>query len=169
MWDRNRKGSRAHIGEAQSSREEGVGTDAKERGSLVSKSPSHSWTSAGLAQGMGWRGERGTIYGVQRKVMCLLIMVGSRILESPSLGPALFCVGFSYFFLSFFIYLFMAALGLCHCRRAFSTCGEWGQLCSCGIREFLSAIVSLVAEHRLQACGLQSLQRLGSVVVAHRV
>ena len=120
MWDRNRKGSRAHTGEAQSSREEGVGTDAKERGSLVSKSHSHS-TSAGLAQGMGWRGERGTIYGVQRKVMCLLIMVGSRILESPSLGPALFCVGFIYLFIYGCAGSLSLQAGLLYLRRVGAT------------------------------------------------
>ena len=89
---------------------------------MVSKSPSNSWNCEGLAQGMGWRGEKGTTYGIQRKVMCLLVTVGSSILESPSFGPALFCAGFI-FFVYLFV-LFLAALGLCRCRRAFSSCGE---------------------------------------------
>ena len=28
-------------------------------------------------------------------------------------------------------YLFLAELGLCCCTQAFSSCGEWGPLCSC--------------------------------------
>ena len=46
-----------------------------------------------------------------------------------------------------FIYLFLAALGLCCCARAFSSCGEWGLLfvAVCGL---LIAVASLV-EHGL--------------------
>ena len=42
----------------------------------------------------------------------------------------------------------MAALGLCCCAGAFSSCGEWGLLLVvvCGL---LIAVASLVAEHRL--------------------
>ena len=49
---------------------------------------------------------------------------------------------------------------------AFSSCGEWGLLfvVVCG---FL-IVVLLVAQHRLQAHGLQQLQHMGSVVVAPR-
>ena len=100
----------------------GADIDAKEGDSLVSKSPSNSWNCEGLAQGMGRRGEKGTTYGVQRKVMCLPVTVGSRILESPSFGPALFCVGF------IFIYLFVnnVAAGrpsLVAARGGYSSCG----------------------------------------------
>ena len=35
---------------------------------------------------------------------------------------------------SYFIYLFVAALSLCCCLRAFSRCGEQGPLCSCGMQ-----------------------------------
>ena len=36
---------------------------------------------------------------------------------------------FAFFFnINLFIYLFLAALGLCCCARAFSSCGEWGVL-----------------------------------------
>ena len=47
-----------------------------------------------------------------------------------------------------FIYLFLAALGLCCCARAFSSCGELGLLyvVVCGL---LTAVASLVAEHGL--------------------
>ena len=118
---------------------------------MVSKSPSNSWNCAGLAQGMGWRAEKGTTYGIQRKVMCLLITVGSRILESPSFGPALFCVGFIFLFVFFYLWLrwvFVAAGGP-------SLVAASGGYSGAAVLEFLSAIASLVAEHRLQACGLQ--------------
>ena len=84
--------------------------------------------------------------------MCLLIMVGSRILESPSFGPALFCVGFIFFCRFFFNlwlrWVFVAAGGpsLVAASRGYS---------GAAVLEFLSAIASLVAEHRLQARGLQ--------------
>ena len=57
----------------------------------------------------------------------------------------------SFFFFNtfiYFIYLFLAALGLRCCARAFSSCGEWGLLfvAVCGL---LIAVSSLVAEHGL--------------------
>ena len=62
--------------------------------------------------------------------------------------------------LSFFIYLFMAVLGLRFCVRAFSSCGKWGLLCI-AVRGPLTIVASLVAEHRLQtrrlsSCGSQA-------------
>ena len=42
----------------------------------------------------------------------------------------------------------MAALGLCHCARAFSSCGERGLLFIV-VYGLLIAVASLVAEHRL--------------------
>ena len=45
-----------------------------------------------------------------------------------------------YYFFNLF-YLFLAALGLRCCARAFSSCGKWGLP--------LVAVASLVAEHRL--------------------
>ena len=54
-----------------------------------------------------------------------------------------------YFFnLFIFIYLFLAALGLCCCMRAFSSCGEWGLL-FIAVDGLLVAVASLVAEHGL--------------------
>ena len=64
-----------------------------------------------------------------------------------------------------FIYLFLAALGLRRCARAFSSCGEQGLLFA-AVRRLLTAVASLVAEHGLQARGLQQLWHTGSVVVA---
>ena len=48
----------------------------------------------------------------------------------------------------YFIYLFLAALGLHCCARAFSSCGEQGLL-FIAVRRLLVAVASLVAEHRL--------------------
>ena len=42
----------------------------------------------------------------------------------------------------------MAVLGLCCCAWAFSSCGEWGLLLV-AVRRLLTAVASLVAEHRL--------------------
>ena len=50
-----------------------------------------------------------------------------------------------YFFL---IYLFLVALGLCCCARAFSICGERGLLFFV-VRRLLPAVASLVVENRL--------------------
>ena len=55
----------------------------------------------------------------------------------------------------------MAALGLCN-----ALCGKRGLLFTAGL-ELLKALASLVAEHGLQALGLQELQHVGSAVVTH--
>ena len=60
--------------------------------------------------------------------------------------PAHGCVFFKVFFT--FLkknYLFLAALGLCCCARAFSSCGEWGLLFVV-LHGLLIAVASLVAE-----------------------
>ena len=71
----------------------------------------------------------------------------------------------SFFLKNKFIYLFLAALGLRCCARAFSRCSKKGLL-FVAERELLIAVTSLVTEHGLQAHGLQQLQHVGSVVVA---
>ena len=61
------------------------------------------------------------------------------------------------FFLNLFIclfVLFLAALGLCCCTQAFSSCGERGLL-FVAVRGLLIVVASLVAEHGLYARGLQ--------------
>ena len=56
---------------------------------------------------------------------------------------------FSFFFLiNLFIYLFLVALGLCCCARAFSSCGEQGLL-FVAVRRLLTVVASLVAERGL--------------------
>ena len=62
----------------------------------------------------------------------------------------------------------MAVLGLCCCTQSFSSCGKWGLLSRCGVQAS-HCIGFSVAEHGLQACGLQQLQHVGSIVVAHRL
>ena len=67
-----------------------------------------------------------------------------------------------FFLIYLFIYLFLAALGLHCCARAFSSCSEWGLLFT-AVRGLLIAVASLVAEHRLSSCGSQALEhRLSS-------
>ena len=51
-------------------------------------------------------------------------------------------------FLNKFIYLFLAALGLCCCMPTFSSCGERGLL-FVAVRGLLTVVASLVAEHGL--------------------
>ena len=54
----------------------------------------------------------------------------------------------------YFIYLFLAVLGLHCCVRFFSSCGERGLL-FVAVRGLLVAVSSLVAKHRLYARRLQ--------------
>ena len=55
---------------------------------------------------------------------------------------------FFFFLINLFIYLFLAALGLHCCARAFSSCGERGLL-FVAVHGLLIAVASLVAEHGL--------------------
>ena len=83
------------------------------------------------------------------------ILSALHLLNSPSY-PYCNCqdlILFSLFlFLNFlkfyFIYLFLAALGLCYRARALSSCGEQGLL-FVAVRGLLVAVASLVAEHGL--------------------
>ena len=53
-----------------------------------------------------------------------------------------------WFFFSLFYFLFLAALGLRCCARAFSSCGEQGLLLAVVCRRLI-AVTSLIAEHGL--------------------
>ena len=64
-----------------------------------------------------------------------------------SLIPVQVLFFFFYKFI-YFIYLFLAVLGLHCCVRAFSSCGEQGLLFVV-VRGLLIAVASLVTEHRL--------------------
>ena len=66
------------------------------------------------------------------------------------------------------IYLFLATLGLRCCAWAFSSCGERGLL-FVAVRGLLIAAASLVAEHGLQAHGLQQLWLTGSRAQAQQL
>ena len=52
------------------------------------------------------------------------------------------------YYFSFFKFLSLAALGLCCCTWAFSSCGERGLLFVV-VRGLLIAVASLVVDHRL--------------------
>ena len=52
------------------------------------------------------------------------------------------------------MYLSLAAVALCCCARAFSSCGEWGLLC-CGAGA-LGAWASVVVARGLISCGSQA-------------
>ena len=80
---------------------------------------------------------------------------------------------FRFYFIFYFFILFMAALGLRFCTRAFSSCGKWGPL-FIAVRGPLTVAASPVAEHRLQThrlsncgsraqllCGMWDLPRPG--------
>ena len=62
-------------------------------------------------------------------------------------------------YIVFFLFVFLAALGLCCCSRAFSSCSEWGLLSSCGAW----------ASHcsGFSWCREQALGHRGSAVVAN--
>ena len=80
--------------------------------------------------------------------------------------PSSMCL---FFFVCFkFIYLFLAVLCLCCCARAFSSCGKQG-LFFVAVRGLLIAVASLVAEHGLQAHGLQQLWLSGSRAQAQQL
>ena len=68
----------------------------------------------------------------------------------------------------YFIYLFLAVLGLCCCTRAFCSCCKWGLL-FVEVHWLLIAVVSLVVEHRLQVHGLQQLWLTGSRAQAQQL
>ena len=69
-------------------------------------------------------------------------------------------------FICLFYLFILAVLGLCCCERAFSNCGK-RELLFIAVRGLLIVVASLAAEHGLQARGLQQLQHVVSVVVAH--
>ena len=54
-----------------------------------------------------------------------------------------------FYLINLFIYVFLAALGLCCCAWAFSSCSEWGLLFVAVCRLLLIVVASLVAEHGL--------------------
>ena len=74
---------------------------------------------------------------------------------------------FLFFQLLNLVYI-LAVTSLPSCTQAFSSCGEHRLpfVVVCGL---LIAAASVVVEHRLQSCRLESLWHSGSVVMAHRL
>ena len=70
------------------------------------------------------------------------------ILKTIEVSTLLLLLYFNYLF------LFLSVLGLCSRVWAFSSCSEQGLL-FVAVHGLLIVVASLVAEHRLQACGLQ--------------
>ena len=76
-----------------------------------------------------------------------------------------------FFLINLFIYLFLAALGLCCCARAFSSCSERGLLfiAVCGLLIAVASIccragalgtwTSVVLARGLSSCGSRALER----------
>ena len=60
-----------------------------------------------------------------------------------------------FLFFNFYLYLFLAVLGLRFCARAFSSCGKRGPL-FIAVHGPLTVAASLIAEHRLQMRRLSS-------------
>ena len=58
------------------------------------------------------------------------------------------CFIAAFFFFLIYVFIFLAALGLHCCTRAFSSCGERGLLFVV-VHGLLTAVASLVAEHGL--------------------
>ena len=58
-------------------------------------------------------------------------------------------------FIYFYLFYFLAVLGLCFCARVFSSCDKWGPL-FIAVHGPLTIAASLVAEHRLQMRRLSS-------------
>ena len=67
-----------------------------------------------------------------------------------------------FLFINVFIYLFLAALGLCGCTRAFSSCSarasRRGGFSCCGARA-LGARASVVVSRGLSSCGSRAVER----------
>ena len=74
-----------------------------------------------------------------------------RLLSTYSSGTYLEKKYIHYFLKNKFIYLFLAAVGLCYCEWAFSSCGEWAPHCGgfsfCGVRAL---------ERRFSSCGARA-------------
>ena len=82
--------------------------------------------------------------------MLIFILLARSVSEGAMFKPPIMTVHFPLLlFLNYFIYfLFLAALGVCCCTWAFSTCAERGLLLV-AVRGLLIAVASLVAEHGL--------------------
>ena len=80
--------------------------------------------------------------------VCVCVQKEKMINDGSGLDRGMFFSGVSFFFNKFiyFIYLFLAALSLCYCAQAFSSCSEWGLL-FVAVHGLLIVVASLVVEH----------------------
>ena len=75
----------------------------------------------------------------------------------------MFCIKMCLKIVFFCLFVFLAALGLCCCARAFSSCGEWGLL-FVAVRGLLIAWILLLrsmgSRHAgFSSCGSRALER----------
>ena len=100
-------------------------------------------------------GGPGVPWLVAMSINSLMSMSPLMCLKYPSAFLSL-----SLFKIHLFIYLFLAVLDLHCCARTFSSCTEQRLFFSTAGRLLIS-VASLVAQHRLQVCGLQYLEARG--------
>ena len=98
--------------------------------------------------------QRLKIFSVSGQVHILLKTIIHPNKVIPSITP-MWQVLYDLFLNLFFIYLFLAVLGLRFCERAFSSCGKRGPL-FIAVRGPLTVAASLIVEHRLQTRRLSS-------------
>ena len=124
----------------------------------------------GRPRGLGWRGrwEGGLCWGTQVTPWLIHVNVWQNPLKCCEVislqlikNKRLFLlniINFSFFLTSFiYFFLFLIALGLLCCSRAFSSCRARGLLSGCS---------ALASRCRGFSCGVWARGRLGSVVVA---
>ena len=105
-----------------------------------------------------------TQYIVFIKILCTDKHAQSRIISFNQLSKK---VSHLYFFFNFiYLFLLFAVLGLSCCALAFSSLASRGYSLV-AVHGLLNAGASLVAEHRLQACGLQQPWLMGLVALQH--
>ena len=76
------------------------------------------------------------------------MMSGAKISSTVLITSSLQVIFLLFFKFTYFIYLFLTALGLRCCAPAFSGCGKWGLL-FVAVHGLLIAVASLVVEHGL--------------------
>ena len=94
----------------------------------------------------GWEGGRKTVGAA----VCGALRGPGSVLRFLKISACFFLINYLYF-----IFFFLAVLGLHFCARAFSSCGERGPL-FIAVHGPLTIAASPVAEHRLQTRRLSS-------------
>ena len=102
------------------------------------------------------KGEVERLVGQKQRIIIIIIIANTSIVLTLCHVLCFACINLFFFFFKFYLftYLFvylliiLAALGLCCCVRAFSSCCERGLLFVV-VHGLLIAVASPVAEHRL--------------------